>query len=229
MQHIERGHRLPGRAVRGRVGGGGGLYPEAAGTRPAGTADGERMSETPVARQSPQVVVVVVVSVDRAVQQASGLQHVLGTGTDKTAAAVVPVQIAGGAFRADRVQTHAPKRHEAVVHVARVAVRVQPDVREPHVIGVPVPAWARWSAHVQQVQGEAVWAEEPVPVAGRAGHVQEHQGLERGGQNSDRGQFTDESHRSVHSAQFVVLVHGQHLRFPKPYIRRRGTGGPRGR
>lgn len=152
------------------------------------------------------------------------MQHVRGRAAEtarrrRRLATVVPVQVAGGAVRADRHQAHATQtgRGEEVVHVARVAVRVQPDVREPNVAGVPVPAR---HAHVQQVQGEAVRAEEPVPVPGRAGRVQEHQRPERRGQNSHGRQSDNEPHRRVHAAQLAVLVHGQHIRVPEPHTGR---------
>lgn len=56
LQHLERGHRLPGRAVRGRLGGSGGLYPKAFGQGSQGKADGQGVSETPVAGEPSQVV-----------------------------------------------------------------------------------------------------------------------------------------------------------------------------
>lgn len=106
-------------------------------------------------------------------------------------------------------------------------------MREPNVAGVPVPAR---HAHVQQVQGEAVRAEEPVPVPGRAGRVQEHQRPERRGQNSHGRQSDNEPHRRVHAAQLAVLVHRQHIRVPEPHTGRlcarhavRGRQGERGR
>lgn len=55
LQHLKRRHRLPGRAVRGRVRGRGGLHPQAVGQGPQGTADGQRVSEAPVAGQPEEI------------------------------------------------------------------------------------------------------------------------------------------------------------------------------
>lgn len=191
------------------------------------------MFETSVASQSAQVLgqqhdttaTAAAATSDSIPDETIRVQHVRGqrwtVGADETGwrpATVVPFQVAGGTVREDRIETHETERHKAVGVATRVAVRVQQDVREPHVFGVPVPTRHE---NVQQVQGEAVRAEEPVPVAGRAGHVQEHQGPERSGQDGHSRQSADEPHRRVHSPELPVFVHCQHIRIPESHILRR--------